>query len=665
VVSHEVILQKAWPNVVVAPNALQRCITQLRKAFDDDTKRQLVIATHPKVGYSLVAPVTYPPALHEAQADAPSNQLPTQQSTIKPSHKYVAVTATAVTAVLALLLAASSFYGWRSTQNTAHITRVTPLTATDNIEFYPRFSPNGRYVSFVRNNGHCKNRVWLKDLESNSEHLLTTDFSQYGRPSWSPDGSQLVFTASPECSDKRPIERCQEIRRLNVTLSITNPQESQLLLSCTKNSYSDVDWLSNTAIAFIEKNTKGDQVSRLQLDSGVTSSLYQAKGKNLHRLAYSATRDVLAITQDQDKGVNSLVLINPTDKQYSEIPLTLPQHLTDFKWWIPSWHPSGNSLLASAHNTLYDIQLDGSIRSHTAPVIESIHTPMYHPDGKRIVASMGILDIDVDEFSWSSLEKTSPQSKKNKTVDRSTRLEVSTKYQPNGEATAFISMRGGSEQIWLKESGQLRQLSQLKEAARISFDWSNDGKLIALVAQDHLHLIQLNGQMQTISTDCNVQELFQWVGKQKLLISIIDNNTRKIILFDIHSNEVKTLYTGNASWVQVGDDNSLYLSEKDDSKGYNTDKNTLYHIYNAKKHPLPLTQELHIKGKFIYHKQHILLSDTDKSIWLVDIEQDAKQKLYTPTKDENIHEVEDLDLIHKRLLFSKFASARKEIVIFE
>ena len=47
VVSHDEILDKVWPDVHVAPNALQRCIAQLRKAFNDDAKTQGVIATHP------------------------------------------------------------------------------------------------------------------------------------------------------------------------------------------------------------------------------------------------------------------------------------------------------------------------------------------------------------------------------------------------------------------------------------------------------------------------------------------------------------------------------------------------------------------------------------------------------------------------------------------
>ena len=59
VVPHDVILNKVWPGSVVGSNAIQRCIAQLRKAFNDDAKTQRVISTHPKVGYSLLTNVNW------------------------------------------------------------------------------------------------------------------------------------------------------------------------------------------------------------------------------------------------------------------------------------------------------------------------------------------------------------------------------------------------------------------------------------------------------------------------------------------------------------------------------------------------------------------------------------------------------------------------------
>lgn len=57
VVSHESIMATVWKESIVAPNTLQRCIAQLRKALGDNSKQKTIIKTHSKQGYSLEAQV--------------------------------------------------------------------------------------------------------------------------------------------------------------------------------------------------------------------------------------------------------------------------------------------------------------------------------------------------------------------------------------------------------------------------------------------------------------------------------------------------------------------------------------------------------------------------------------------------------------------------------
>ncbi|AOT07678.1 winged helix-turn-helix domain-containing protein [Pseudoalteromonas luteoviolacea] len=59
VVTHEQFLTQIWPNMVVGPNAIQRCIAQLRKVLNDDAKTPALIMTHPKIGYSLLPSVRW------------------------------------------------------------------------------------------------------------------------------------------------------------------------------------------------------------------------------------------------------------------------------------------------------------------------------------------------------------------------------------------------------------------------------------------------------------------------------------------------------------------------------------------------------------------------------------------------------------------------------
>ena len=57
VLTKDELLDLAWPDTFVTPNALTRAIAQLRKALGDDAGESTFIATLSKRGYRWVAPV--------------------------------------------------------------------------------------------------------------------------------------------------------------------------------------------------------------------------------------------------------------------------------------------------------------------------------------------------------------------------------------------------------------------------------------------------------------------------------------------------------------------------------------------------------------------------------------------------------------------------------
>ena len=60
VVTYDELLSSIWPDTVVTPNNLQRSIAQLRKALGESSKKQALIRTHAKRGYSLDCDVKWP-----------------------------------------------------------------------------------------------------------------------------------------------------------------------------------------------------------------------------------------------------------------------------------------------------------------------------------------------------------------------------------------------------------------------------------------------------------------------------------------------------------------------------------------------------------------------------------------------------------------------------
>src|SRR5215472_7471144 len=53
----EQLLQTVWPDTFVSEDGLKRCISELRRVFEDDAREPHVIETIPKRGYRLIAPV--------------------------------------------------------------------------------------------------------------------------------------------------------------------------------------------------------------------------------------------------------------------------------------------------------------------------------------------------------------------------------------------------------------------------------------------------------------------------------------------------------------------------------------------------------------------------------------------------------------------------------
>src|SRR5712692_7835796 len=56
-VLREELIQAVWPRTFVTDDALKRCISELRRVFEDDAHEPHIIETIPKRGYRLLVPV--------------------------------------------------------------------------------------------------------------------------------------------------------------------------------------------------------------------------------------------------------------------------------------------------------------------------------------------------------------------------------------------------------------------------------------------------------------------------------------------------------------------------------------------------------------------------------------------------------------------------------
>ncbi len=662
VVTHETLLESVWPNVVVAPNAVQRCIGQLRKALGDDAKQQKMIATHPKVGYSLVAKVQWPET-------EPFVELEESVNSQNKQHKvqWPLVIFFTFMCLLALVL-----YFLPAEKSSLPINRLIPITSTDEKEYYPNFSPDGRYLVFNRYVSVCENELWAKDLLENREFRLTESSGFYGPADWSPDGNQLAFSNMGSCDAQQQRKSCRNISAVSFLLAKTNPQVPREILACDQQSYGAINWLTNNKIAYVDTYSRQGAVKSLVIDSGEIQLLYSDQEYIAQALIYSVRNKKLVITVHDQMQNTSLVVFNTETNTTEHVQLNVPADYSDFLWWDPSWHPLKDTLLASAENSLFEIDMTGEFTEYPVTTVVDIYNPVYHPDGNKIVAVMGGVDFDIEEYNLQinnvAEDGTSPllpqiTIEKNQTIHHSTVMDYQAKYQPQTANISFVSDRSGEQQIWFSQNKQLKQLSHFAIKTHInSYVWSLDGQSMALAIRGKLQLLTLDGQAQLLTTSFKVIDVYQWLDNQQVLLSITEqvsetnqNNQRKVILFDINTGEHKVVYQGFSHWAQLDNDKSLFYT--------NWDK-TL-HIYRDKQSTVfqPTAGNTFSSG-FMFKGDHLVLFGQGK-IWRYRFEQQVLSSIEISSTSKRIAYLSDIDYEHKRVLFSVFKNARKDLVMFQ
>lgn len=570
VVSHQMLHDKVWPDIIVAPNALQRCIGQLRKALNDDGKSQRIIVTHPKKGYSLIAPVSIrspkegaPLAGKQDTATTAASASATQAKTPSLTTKIIA------TGCILLLFLVIAFWQSRhpATPPLQQFTQLKPLTATDASEFYSTFSPDGRYVAFSRTEQGMLGHMWLLDRNTGAEIRLTKDAGRYGQPNWSTDGKQLAFLQLDSCIGGCNPTPCTDLNILFVPLALSEPLAVNQTLKCANIPLQGVQWLDEERLLIIRKRENHDEIIILDSKTGLTEKIYQSEDHQLYSLSYGPKTKQLAAMQAQTSQPPELVLLSPETREFSKQTFTGPKRYASNTRWYPVWDANEENLLFSASSRLYLMDQLGNLHSQEIPTFQDISRPMFHPDGKSIAMTLGKVDRDI---ALLELEPGSvnPSARFNETEDfsktenftekeiaRSILRENDAQFQPDGHKIAFFSQRSGTRQLWFSEQKNdyqehVYQLSHLDELFPEYFVWSANGEQLAVSTEKQLFLYDLKGNMQSIALAFKAKRLYQWTSDNKLLMQISQDQRQYLVLYDISQNQYQVLHQGRTRWAQ-------------------------------------------------------------------------------------------------------------------
>jgi len=646
IVTHKELLEAVWPNVIVEANTLQRCIARLRKIFHDDAKKQQVITTHPKQGYSLIADVKWQaaniPLTNNSSATAPE-QSKTQFSTW-------AMVIASLLLVIAIGLTSFSFF--KASTGPDIFSQITPLTATDKREYLVNFSPDGRYIAFNRHLNIHRNQIWIKDLQLEQEYLLTKDIGIYHRAAWSPDGQQIAFALYHLKGENQTKPECKSLVLVSFPLAKIRPQSTKPLLPCQQRDFESISWISNHEIVFIDSQNTEQAVRVLDITTGELTNVYSNAEQRIDSLAYSSRTGQLAIMEYDSLNINSLTLLDIKSDEMRKINLNVPHIFAAKNHWPIAWHPTQDKLLTSRDNTFFEIGLDGSFTAHPITTTQTLYYPVYHPDGNKIAVTMGDIDIDIGRLSWTMQQPVNEHIVET-VLERSIVNDYGGKYQPNADDLAFISKRSGSNQLWLSQNNSVRRLSNFPSTSRVgNFVWANKSKLFAITLDRQLNFLDQDGELRTVQTPFKVLGVLQWTNEDQLLLNISDKQQRQIVLYDISSGQHQVLFDSAVQWAQLAQ-NKLYVLDL---------AGKLKLVSEGKAQHIGNLVDIHAAGPFIIQAQQLVLLDTNKAIWIVNLDNKTKHLLYQGNL--RMLRLDDVRLDKRDLLYSSYVSGKKEIVIF-
>ena len=542
VVDHESIMASVWQDSIVAPNSLQRCITQLRKALGDNSKQQTIIKTHSKLGYSLIG--------HVKPLETTTNKINKSQISNGKNTKYAFYF---ISLVLCLFI---TFY-WFKDNSTLNFNQVKPLTYSDERESNGRYSPDGRYIVFQRSITSCTSHIWAKDLQTHSEHQLTKNAGIYGTRSWSQDGNQLAFVTQSQCNKTEIApKQCWQLVTLDFAEALKSPQLTTPRLQCNTQQSGLARWLPNGSIGILRQHK--NQLQKIQAYNPRTEQLtdvYTPKNKYIYSYDYSFATNAIAVISTTKNKQHIVEKLNLKGEVLSSEVIKQPVGLSFHDKYYMYYHPFEDYLITATSAGLFQIFFDGALKKINALNQHGIYSPSFHPDGNKILVTQANADSDM---ALLQLNQSNNPTIKPQTIARSNSSDINGQFQPNGNYIAFMSKRTGKRQLWLFDGQDSKQISQLKYGIQsVSFTWAEDGKHLIGIHKNKLIKFNLQGGSSIIDIKLPIYKVLQWTKKNHLLALSKQDNQSILYQVDMSTLKVTKLVNKDIEWANLTEDNTL------------------------------------------------------------------------------------------------------------
>ena len=512
VLSKEQLMHAVWPDTFVSEDVLTRCISELRRVFEDDARAPRFIQTIPKTGYRMIAQVTVPPEAlpagmsHtgaeggngafaaamgrtvEPEAPNPAPSAPRQPSRRGSSRFFLPILAVTIVAVGIALFTRH----WQRQTGVIPIPeggyKTVPFTSDEGAQVQPSFSPDGNQVAFAWSGVKGQKRdIYLKLLDSENPLRLTSDGSDNYSPVWSPDGRSIAFMRNSGGD-----------RGIYIVPAIGGPARKVYTPKGT------IEWDRGTlswspdgkSLIFPDGKTSSSPSSIYSLSLGslqtvpVTNPPKYWDGDVGAEFSPDGTK--IAFLRAIDAAARDIYVVDTSGGQ--------PHRITTDNRYVHSmaWARDGLSLVFSSDRggkfSLWRIAITGGDPIRLPVGGEDAFSPAIAARGDRMVYAQS-------SSKWSIMQmKLDPASSKDPPAPllSSTQRDSAPQISPDGGRIAFQSWRSGTQEIWVasRDGSGLTKLTSFERSLTGSPAWSPDGKQVAFDSRPdgHSHIFVISAQ---------------------------------------------------------------------------------------------------------------------------------------------------------------------------
>ena len=492
VVSRDDLRKALWPEGthVDFDLGIKVAIQKLRAALGDVFEEPIYIQTVPGVGYRFIAPVTA-----VGVTEGPGSEVRAVPAALHSHRRLGLFWAGAVAAGLVIVVLAIASYRTLVLYFRSELPDpvVTPFTSYPGHEAGASFSPDGTRIAFTWNGLDQNNfDVYVKQIGPGDPQRLTSAPDSDTHPRWSPDGKWIAFLRhrGPGTATVIAIPATGGPERKVGEADFNGPMSGTL------------DWSPDGQWLIITKRPSIDRGTGLALLSFETGEIRQITsppaGQPDYAGAFAPDGHALAFLRTRARQARLMVLAlsRSLDPVGQPAEFSFPQVLTSVCWTADSRDlvfPAGEG-----HESTMLWRMPASGRSPRR-LLSFLGNAAFFPTASRQGSRMAFVKFWQEGHLWAleldaNGQPTGPAEK----AFASTRPEYDPRFSPDGRKVVFQSARSGHYAVWVCETGGANcfQISPPGPLAA-NPDWSPDGKWIAFNTfgddGSEIHLVRSDG----------------------------------------------------------------------------------------------------------------------------------------------------------------------------